>query len=78
MSLPGQISLPLSIYNIFTGEISLPLFDLQGFYRVKPVSFLLFTKFLRGGKSLSLSIYKNFTGSNQSPFFDLQCFYRVK
>ena len=44
-------------------------------YRVKPVSFLLFTRFLQGGKSLSLSIYKNFKGSNQSPFFDLQCFY---
>ena len=88
------MSLPLSIYNIFTGsnqtpfiglqhlqgQIGLPLFDrdLQGFYRVEPVSFLLFTRFLQGQNSLPLSIYKNFTGSNQSPFFDLQGFYRVK
>ena len=85
---PTQISLPLSIYNIFTGsnqtpfiglqdlqgQIDLPLVDLQGFYRVEPVSFLLFTRFLQGQNSLPLSIYKNFTGSNQSPFFDLQGF----
>ena len=89
---PTQISLPLSIYNIFTGsnqtpfiglqdlqgQIDLPLVDLQGFYRVEPVSFLLFTRFLQGQNSLPLSIYKNFAGSNQSPFFDLQGFYRVK
>ena len=91
MFLQGQISLPLLIYNVFTWTNQSPFIDLQYFYRVKsvsissiykdrvkPVSFLLLTRFLQGQNSLPLSVYKNFTGSNQSPFFDLQCFYRVK
>jgi len=44
---------------------SASLFDLQAFYRIKPVS-------------LFRSIYKVFTGSNQSPYFYLQGFYSFK
>ena len=58
------------------GQIGIPLFDLQGFYRVKPVSFLLFTRFLPGQNSLPFLIYNVFTGSNQSLFFRLTRFLR--
>ena len=64
MFLQGQISLPLLIYNVFTGSNQSPSIDLQYFYRVKSVSIS--------------SIYKVFTGSNQFPLFFLQGFYRVK
>ena len=64
MSLPGQISLPLSIYNIFTGSNRYPS--------------LRFTRFLEGQTSFISSFYKVFTGSKQSPFIDLQEFYRFK
>ena len=64
MSLPGQISLPLSIYNIFTGSNRYPS--------------LRFTRFLQGQTSFISSFYKVFTGSKQSPFIDLQEFYRFK
>ena len=74
---PDKSAVSLYRFTIFLqGQIGIPLFDLQGFYRVKPVSFLLFTRFLQGQNSLPLSIYKNITGSNQSlSFFDLQGFY---
>ena len=64
ISLPGQISLPLSIYNIFTGSNRYPS--------------LRFTRFLQGQTSFISYFYKVFTGSKQSPFIDLQEFYRFK
>ena len=64
MSLPGQISLPLSIYNIFTGSNRYPS--------------LRFTRFLEDQTSFISFFYKVFTGSKQSPFIDLQEFYRFK
>ena len=62
----------------FTGTTHSPFVDLQSFYRVKPVSLLLFTRFLQGQICLPFPIYNVITGSNQSPFFDLQGFYWVK
>ena len=64
ISLPGQISLPLSIYNIFTGSNRYPS--------------LRFTRFLQGQTSFLSSSYKVLTGSKQSPFIGLQEFYRFK
>ena len=80
MSLPGQISLPLSIYNIFTGSNRYPSLRftrfLQGqtsfissFYRVKTVSLYRFTRILQVQTSLPFLIYNVSTGSNQSLFF---------
>ena len=62
----------------FTGTTQSPFVDLQSFYRVKPVSFLFFTRFLQGQIRLPFPIYNVITGSNQSSFFDLQGFYWIK
>ena len=62
--LKDQISLPLLIYDVFTGSNQSLFKDLHYFYGVKLVSLF--------------SIYMVFTGSNQFPFFFLQGLYRVK
>ena len=58
-------------YNMqyfLTGSNQFPFFNLQGFYRVKPVSLFQFRRFLQGQTSPSFSIYKAFTGSNPCLF----------
>ena len=90
--LKGQISLPgsmykvftgsnhlsFSIYKVFTGSNQSPFFDLQSYYKVKSVTRFRFTRFLQGQIGLCSSIYKVFTGSNQSSFFDFRYFYNVE
>ena len=78
MFLNNQISLPLLIYNTFTGSNQSPFIDLQYFYGVKSVSPFRITTFLQGQISLPLLIYNVFTESSQSPFIDLHYFHEVK
>ena len=57
MFLDNQISLPLLIYNTFTGSNQSPFIDLQYFYGVKSVSPFRITMFSQGQISFPLSIY---------------------
>ena len=80
--LQDQISPSFLIYNVFTGSNQLPIFYLQGFYRVKsvslfrftrilqgkPVSLFRFTMLLQGQISLPFSIYSVIPWSNRSLF----------
>ena len=78
MFLQGQISLPLSIYNIFTGSNQSPFIDLKCFYRVKSISLFSIYKVFTGSDQFLSSFYDVFTGSKQSPCIDLLEFYRFK
>ena len=81
--LQGQVSLPgsmykvftgsnhlsFSIYKVFTGSNQSPFFDLQSYYKVKSVSLLRFTRFLQGHISLPFLNFDIFTMLNDSiPF----------
>ena len=78
MFLQGQISLPLSIYNIFTGSNQSPFIDLKCFYRVKSISLFSIYKVFTGSNQFLSSFCDVFTGSKQSPCIDLLEFYRFK
>ena len=87
--LQSQARPPLMIYRVFTESSQALVYDLHGFYRVKPGPLLRFAWFLQSSKGpfydlqgfyrvkpgTPFMIYMVFTVTRQAPFFDLESFY---
>ena len=68
MFLQGQISLPLSIYSIFTGSNHSSFFDLRYFYGANRSPSFRLTRFLQG-QTIFLSSYSKFTWWGKTEIF---------